>query len=114
VVELAVPPSCCLELASHLAGQGWLMEYDVRIQMRRAAGLFYLVALQLPLELLDALQETVQRLGGFLQMMQLPSKRWGDASLMNLPADPVVRSLLKTLKDRYDPKGVLFTPNMPL
>jgi hypothetical protein len=114
VMEIAVPPAYCKKFAEQLMQQPWVREYDVRIQMRRAAGLFYLIAASLPLEILDEVQGLAQRYEGFMQMMQLPPKRWGDASLMTLPTNPTVQSLLKTLKNGYDPKGVLFTPNMPL
>jgi hypothetical protein len=114
VVEVTVPPARCRALAGQLSGLAWVREYEVKIQMRRAAGLFYLVAASLPLEVLDEIQSLSQQYEGFMQMMQLPPKRWGDASLMSLPTNLIVRSLLKTLKNGYDPKGVLFTPNMPL
>lgn len=114
VVEVALPPASCKAFADRLSELAWLREYDVRVQMRRAAGLFYLVASSLPLEVLDEIQALAQQFEGFMQMMQLPPKRWGDASLMSLPTNSTVQSLLKTLKNGYDPKGVLFTPYMPL
>jgi hypothetical protein len=32
----------------------------------------------------------------------------------NLPPEPVLRHLLRDLKKSYDPKGILFTPRLPL
>ena len=114
VLEVAVPPAQCLAMAELLSRKSWLKEYDIKLQMRRAAGLFYFIAPAFSIDILDEFQALATHFQGFMQMMQLPLKQWGDASLMNLPNNSTVQSLLKSLKNGYDPKGVLFTPNMPL
>jgi FAD/FMN-containing dehydrogenase len=94
---------------------------EIRLQVRPAAGLVYIHATRLPFAALRYLKEQAQPFEGVLQIMRI-AKSDVTATLeataifteFNLPPEPVLRHLLRDLKKSYDPKGILFTPRLPL
>ncbi len=127
-LEIALPhgqwPTVLQQVASLLS-----TEIDWLISARPAAGLIHLqkatdTLIDWPLILqLQALAISVE---GFLQIVAMPASAWhstGESSkeavsnnirAVNLPADPTISTLLKTLKQGYDPNNILFTPLLPL
>lgn len=112
VLEAALPFGQWPALAEALLKLSWAD--DVSIQIRPAAGLVYLVSERFAEEQIQWLLETVRVLDGFIQPVQVSSAQGNAPTSLALPEDDLVRRLLKRLKKSYDPKGVLYTPLMPL
>ena len=81
----------------------------------------YIHASRLPFAALRYLKEQAQTHEGVLQIVRIAKNDVTNASEayaifaeFNLPDEPVLRHLLRDLKKSYDPKGVLFTPRLPL
>ena len=93
----------------------------IKFQIRPAAGLVYLSAPQFPFAALRYLQNEAKAHDGLMQMISIAKSDVANASEaaqtyreFNLPQEPILRRLLQDLKKSYDPKGILFTPRLPL
>lgn len=93
----------------------------LRMQVRPAAGLVYLFAEQLPSAALRYIQEQTEAHQGFLQIKQIAPSDVANAleahklyANYNVPQNPIVRDLLRRLKNSYDPGNILFAPQLPL
>ncbi|MDX2084571.1 MAG: FAD-binding oxidoreductase [Candidatus Melainabacteria bacterium] len=92
------------------AGLAWVLwEADRCPEPDAFASLFYGAG---------SLQTRVQTLGGFVQLLQVPTRlHTGFLALvesLNLPGDPLVRELMLRLKTSYDPHGILYSSRLPL
>jgi hypothetical protein len=94
---------------------------QVRFHVRPAAGLVYLSDENMHVRQIEAVVAEARHCGGFFQVMQASANLQESgieyrAALaeFNLPKDETARRLLKALKSGYDPKGVLFCPQLPL
>lgn len=85
---------------------------DVRIQIRPAAGLVYLIVENIKREHIEILSAEAANYDGFIQVVKAPDM--GTLAHFNLPGNPAVQSLLKMLKKSYDPKGILYCPRLPI
>lgn len=119
LVELALPISKLAAFTQPLTRQPAFS--GMRIQLRPAAGLVYISAPLFPSGSLRYLQTEAIQHQGFMQLRQIARTdvaNFYEALALyeefNLPADPSIRCLLKTLKKSYDPSGILFTPTLPL
>lgn len=119
ILEAAFPIANWSELASGLLKQSALG--DMRFQIRPAAGLVMISAPFFPYTALPYLKAEIQQHTGFAQMLRIAKTdvaTFAEATavyeMFNLPEEPAVRGLLKSLKKSYDPDGMLFTPRLPL
>lgn len=119
IIELAFPLSRWQGFMNQISKQTSLGE--MRFQIRPAAGLVYLSAPQFPFAALRYLQNEAKAHEGLLQIINIAKTDVTTASEataayqeFNLPTEPVLRRLLQNLKKSYDPKGILFTPRLPL
>lgn len=119
LVEIAFPLSRWQAFVRQIAKQTSLG--DIRFQARPAAGLVYISADRFPFAALRYLNDQAQAHEGVLQVINIAKNDVTTASEaaaayreFNLPTEPVLRHLLQNLKKSYDPKGVLFTPRLPL
>lgn len=119
IIELAFPLSRWQGFMNQISKQTSLGE--MRFQIRPAAGLVYLSAPQFPFAALRYLQNEAKAHEGLLQIINIAKTDVTTASEataayqeFNLPTEPVLRCLLQNLKKSYDPKGILFTPRLPL
>jgi FAD/FMN-containing dehydrogenase len=119
LIEVSFPLNQWQGFVTQISKQASLGE--IRLQVRPAAGLVYIHATRLPFAALRYLKEQAQPFEGVLQIMRIAKS---DVTAMleataiftefNLPPEPVLRHLLRDLKKSYDPKGILFTPRLPL
>jgi FAD/FMN-containing dehydrogenase len=119
IIEFAFPLSRWQGFMNQITKQTSLGE--MRFQIRPAAGLVYLSAPQFPFAALRYLQNEAKVHEGMLQIINIAKTDVTTASEataayqeFNLPTEPVLRRLLQNLKKSYDPKGILFTPRLPL
>lgn len=120
LIEIAFPLSRWQGFVSQISKQASLGA-AMKFQIRPAAGLIYLSAPQFPFAALRYLQNEAQAHDGLPQIINIAQSDVTTASEatatyqeFNLPAEPVLRRLLQDLKKSYDPKGILFTPRLPL
>jgi FAD/FMN-containing dehydrogenase len=143
VLEAALPLAHWSAFLSMISSQAALSEHW-RFQVRPAAGLVFilwpsdaLLSIDRLTQSLETFQSMAERFDGFVQIRRLPWEACMPLSSQNpnnpidsnsltknqllaltqrfnLPADPVIRSLLQSLKASYDPKGILFSPYLPL
>ncbi len=137
VVETALPLAHWCSFLEALSDWKALPE-NWRFQVRPAAGLVFglwpdhiAFTIETLAESLAILQMLAEQHEGFLQIRRLPwesligavddqEKQAMKMRLLtltrqfNLPGDSAIRSLLQSLKESYDPNGLLFSPYLPL
>jgi FAD/FMN-containing dehydrogenase len=119
LIEVSFPLNQWQGFVTQISKQASLGE--MQLQVRPAAGLVYIHATRLPFAALRYLKEQAQPFEGVLQIMRIAksdvtatSEAAAIFTEFNLPPEPVLRHLLLDLKKSYDPKGILFTPRLPL
>ncbi|WP_373533110.1 FAD-binding oxidoreductase [Vampirovibrio sp.] len=119
LIEVSFPLNQWQGFVTQISKQSSLGE--LRLQVRPAAGLVYIHATRLPFAALRYLKEQAQPFEGVLQILRIAksdvtatSEATAIFAEFNIPPQPVLRHLLRDLKKSYDPKGILFTPRLPL
>lgn len=119
VMEAALPLSDWIAFSAMISQQSSIN--NLRLQLRPAAGLIYISGPLFPFAALRYLKGEVQQAQGFMQILQLSrmdAALFSEATVVfaefNLPENPILHHLLKTLKNGYDPQGILFTPRLPI
>lgn len=114
-VEVAVPAGSLKALLGQLKETAFQV-----MQLRPAAGLLYLQP-KIPPDSTDLLHHALEELnhrvlplGGVLKVMPGNVAERALAETFNLPADPILRNLMRQLKHRYDPGGILYSRSLPL
>jgi FAD/FMN-containing dehydrogenase len=95
--------------------------HAIRFHVRPAAGLVYISGESMHVRQIEAIAAEARHFGGFVQVVQAPFviqeqgiQLMATLAEYNLPRDETARRLLKALKSGYDPKGILFCPQLPL